>query len=284
MVQAALQGGIVVNGSVVYMGGKHKRPAITAPHHLKAHTNIMVIESDNDFVYMIKLPGTVDNNIGVPTLQATYSLPPAVRQVSGLQGPPPLSVPTRGADGQAMVAFCSEMGSFGGGVVRLLPQVQQGPPAAVSFVNESASVYYQGCIGDDKTGIVYLLDGGEDLVEGGMNVRSVASSENELSPPLPLPLHALLPTGNSLHPKTALASSAGLLFVAAAYEGILPDGSITWSWGVSVVHLATFSLLQTFPVADLATTAPSTALGSMFAGTVAASHMFLQYLAFLTLQ
>ena len=102
---------------------------------------------------------------GVAMLTATTVLPDDVLTVSDIEGPPPFTN-TFDYRGDTTVSFCSETGSFGGGLMRL----NVANASDVLWVNESQWVYFQGCAGDVDTGDVYLLDGGSGAGEG-MNLR-----------------------------------------------------------------------------------------------------------------
>lgn len=185
-------------------------------------------------------------------MSGTVVLPPPVLAISGIEGPPPFTTPAVFND-TTTVAFCSDTGSFGGGVTR----INVGNFSDVSWVNESLWVYFQGCAGNPTTGVVYLIDGGSGSGQG-MNVRFVVPGSAALSLQLELPVHTFLPGGDSVTVDVVVDDAAQLLYVSGVYKSTTLGASdrvsaaeapFGWQWGVTIVSLGSFDVQATLPVA-----------------------------------
>ena len=265
--QAALSGGCVFDGTTGYFGGVFwhawRAGAAVGPNAM------LVGRAGSTQVYV------ADVTDGSAMLEGTMPLPASVLAVSDIEGPPPFTTPVS-VNGTSTVSFCSETGSFGGGLARLRTAINH---TSVAWVNESQWVYFQGCIGDESTGVVYLLDGGSGAGEG-MNLRSVVLAicctahaspsvvaaarfvgplSHVLSFQLPLPVHTFIPGGKSVTVLSAMDTVGKRLFVT----GVLGPESGTsteatqewlydWQWGITIVDTEAYGVVTTVLVAPAA--------------------------------
>ena len=195
-------------------------------------------------VYVVDFAGDGD----AAQLSSTIELPARVLAISGIEGPPPFTTPVDFND-TSTVAFCSDTGSFGGGVAR----INVGNFSDVAWVNESLWVYFQGCAGNPTTGNVYLIDGGSGSGQG-MNIRFVVPGSTVLSLQLELPVHTFLPGGDSVTVDVVVDDAAQLLYVSGVYKPDVArvsaaEAPFGWQWGVTIVSLANFDVQATLPVA-----------------------------------